>query len=287
MRSTKKEKSENNVHYVDMQSRPLSDRAGEAAGAHGEAPVRGAQLVSFAARILRALAETPRGGARIADLVDRTGIPRATVNRVAAGLCAEGLAFRGADGRYLLGPLAFELGLAAELQFPLRDIAAPSMNRISTETGDTCFLMTRSGADAVCIARHEGGYPVRALTIDVGNRRPLGAAAASLALLMHMTPAESDAYITRNASRIARYGMLDADVVRGMVDKARRLGFALNHDNILPEVSAVGVAIPARTGRPYAALSVAALTSRIMKGDRYKAIAAMLRREAEAIAGQL
>lgn len=260
--------------------------AGDPAGEARE-PVRGAQLVSFAARVLRALAENTREGARIVDLVARTALPRATVHRLLRGLCAEGLAMRDGDGRHYLGGLAFELGLAAEQQFPLREIAAASMARISTETGDTCFLMVRSGADAVCIARHEGGYPVRALTIDVGNRRPLGAAAASLALLMHMPAAECEAYIERNASRIARYGMLDADVVRRMVANARRLGFALNHDNILPEVSAVGVAIPTRAGRPYAALSVAALSSRVMKDDRYLAIAALLRREADEIAGQL
>jgi DNA-binding IclR family transcriptional regulator len=248
--------------------------------------VRGAQLVSFTARVLRALAENMRGGARIVDLAERTGLPRATVDRVVRGLCAEGLVMRDKDGRHQLGGLAFELGLAAEQHFPWREIAAPSMARISTETGDTCFLMIRSGADAVCIARHEGGYPVRALTIDVGNRRPLGAAAASLALLMHMPAAECDAYIERNAARIARYGMLNADIVGRMVANARRLGFALNHDNILPEVSAVGVAIPAQAGRPYAALSVAALTSRIMKDDRYLAIAALLGREAKEIASQ-
>ncbi|HTJ98369.1 MAG TPA: IclR family transcriptional regulator [Bordetella sp.] len=270
MRSKKLPNNEHNVDTAD---------GGAARNGTGR-PVRGAQLVSFTARVLRALAESTRGGARIVDLVERTGLPRATINRVVRGLCAEGLATRDGDGRYRLGGLAFELGLAAEQQFPLREIAAASMARISTETGDTCFLMMRSGADAVCIARHEGGYPVRALTIDVGNRRPLGAAAASLALLMHMPEKDCDAYIDRNAARIARYGMLNADVVRGMVENARRLGFALNHDNILPEVSAVGVAIPARAGQPYAALSVAALTSRIMKDNRYRAIAALLQREA-------
>lgn len=270
----------NNEHYVNIQGDPDPKDGLRPA-------VRGAQLVSFTARVLRALAENTRAGARIVDLAERTGLPRATINRVVRGLCAEGLVMRGEDGRHRLGGLAFELGLAAEQHFPWREIAAPSMTRISTETGDTCFLMIRSGADAVCIARHEGGYPVRALTIDVGNRRPLGAAAASLALLMHMPAAESDAYIARNAARIARYGMLNADVVSRMVGNARRLGFALNHDNILPEVSAVGVAIPPQAGRPYAALSVAALTTRIMKDDRYLAIAALLQREAKEIADQL
>lgn len=250
--------------------------------------VRGAQLVSLTARILRALAEANPFNSRIVDLVERTGMERATVNRIVQALCLERLAIRDQDGRsYRLGPLTYELGLSAENQFPWRAVAEPSMERIAAQTGDTCFFMIRSGEDAVCIAREEGKYPVRALTIDVGNRRPLGAAAASLAILMHMPPDECEGYLTRNAERITRYGMLTADVVRKMVARARKLGFALNHNEILPEVSAVGVAIPARCGPPYAALSVAALTSRILPEDRFKMIVNLLQEECKVISASL
>ena len=251
-------------------------------------PVRGAQLVSLTARVLKAMAEMSRGSCRMADIVERTGIERATVNRIVNALCAEAMAARSSDGRnYRLGPLTYELGLAAETRFPWREIVEPSLERIADETGDTCFFMIRSGQDAVCVARREGAYPVRALTIDVGNRRPLGAAAASLAILMHMPPDECDEYLAQNADRIRRHGMLTAEIVRDMVRRSRELGFSLNYNNILPEVSAVGVAIPARVGIPFAALSVAALTSRIMDKDRYKDIARLLKRESEAIADRL
>ena len=40
-----------------------------------------------------------------------------------------------------------------------------------------------SGADAVCIDRRLGSYPVKTLTVEVGTKRPLGIGAGSLAIL--------------------------------------------------------------------------------------------------------
>jgi DNA-binding IclR family transcriptional regulator len=250
--------------------------------------VAGAQLVAHTARVLRALGAAPLAGARVVDLVDATGLPRPTVHRIVRALCAEGLAMGIDDGRrYRLGPLAFELGLCAARHHRLTEVAGPSLERLAERTGDTCFLMQRSGADAVCLDRREGVYPVRALTIGVGDRRPLGAAAASLALLMHMAEDEREQYLADNAERIRRYGMLDADAVRRMLARALELGFALNCNNIIPDVSAVGVAIPARLGSPFAALSVSALTNRLMDQGRHLRIVDWLLEEAQLIAAKL
>lgn len=261
-----------------------------APGAHlvDTGPVRGAQLVAYTARLLRALAADQGGGARVADLVDATGLERATVNRIVRALCQEGLAMRReGESRYVLGALAFELGLAASRQYPLRELAAASMERLAELTGDTCFLMVRSGQDAVCIDRREGSFPVKTLTIGVGDRRPLGAAAASLALLMHLPELERESYIAVNSERIRQYGMLTGDVVRGMLARSLDLGFALNNNNIIPDVSAVGVAILARFGAPFAALSVSALSSRMMEGQRFRQIVRWLEAEAKVIASKL
>lgn len=161
------------------------------------------------------------------------------------------------------------------------------MARLAEWTEDTCFLMVCAGKDAVCIDRREGAYPVKALTIEVGARRPLGAAAASLVLLVALPEVECERYLHANAERIAHYGMLTADVVRQLVQRARTLGYALNHNNIVPEVSAVGVAVPTRLGIPYAGLSVSALTSRMMQGDRHLGILEWLRQAAREIATQM
>jgi hypothetical protein len=85
--------------------------------------------------------------------------------------------------RYYLGPLVFELGITAGPRFNIRDLCADALDRVAAETGDTAFLIIRSGDDSLCVDRREGAFPIKTFTVDVGVRRPLGVGAGSLAIL--------------------------------------------------------------------------------------------------------
>lgn len=139
----------------------------------------------------------------------------------------------------------------------------------------------------LCIDRREGSFPVKVLTIDIGARRPLGAAAGGLAILAGMQPEERALTVATNRSQMESYEKLYGLSLEAAVDDAVRRGFALMPINVLPYVSAVGVNIPSRTSTPHAALSVSALTNRIMEGDRYEVISRLLRTEAGVIATAL
>jgi DNA-binding IclR family transcriptional regulator len=251
-------------------------------------PIRGAQLVALTARLLRCLAGAQDGGMRISELVEQTGLGRATVNRIVRALQSERLAMRHRDEpRYVLGPLAFELGLAASRHFRLRELAAPSMERLAALTGDACFLIVSSGQEAVCIDRREGSYPVRALLMNVGDRRPLGVPAAGVALLAHIAPEEAAQYLGTDAARIARFGTLTSRIVARMLAGARTQGYAVVKNHLVPDVTAVGMSIPARCGLPYAALSVTAMTSRMAQRGRLQQVVQWLQAEAQRIAAEL
>jgi DNA-binding IclR family transcriptional regulator len=62
-------------------------------------------------------------------------------------------------GRYLLGHLTYELGLAAARGIDMPAIAALSLDRIARGIGDTVYLLQRSRLDAVCIDRRAGSFP--------------------------------------------------------------------------------------------------------------------------------
>ncbi|WP_349283060.1 IclR family transcriptional regulator (plasmid) [Polaromonas hydrogenivorans] len=245
----------------------------------------GTQLIARSALLLRLIANSNHQGARLVDLTLHSGLERPTVRRILQGLVAEGLVRQQAnDHRYLLGHLTYELGLAAARGIDMPAIAAPSLDRIARETGDTVYLVQRSGLDAVCIDRREGSYPVKVLTIDIGARRPLGAAVGGLALLASSPPDECSAILRLNQSQNAAYEALYGMTLEQAVCDARQHGFALMPVNVLPYLSGVGVAIPAAAGTPHTALSVSAISSRLMDNDRYLAVARILREEAASIA---
>ena len=67
-----------------------------------------------------------------------------------------------------------------------------------------------------------------------------------------------------------------------MVARARKLGYALNQNDIIEGVTGVGFALRGPPNVPDLALSVAAISSRL-NDDRQKEVAAVLRTEANII----
>lgn len=245
----------------------------------------GTQLIARSTLLLRLIANSNHQGARLIDLTLHSGLERPTVRRILQGLIAEGLVRQQAgDHRYLLGHLTYELGLAAARGIDMPAIAAPSLDRIARETGDTVYLVQRSGLDSVCIDRREGAFPDQVLTIDIGARRPLGAAVGGLALLASVPEDEGRSIMTLNRSQFAPYGKLYGRTLEEAVRDARQRGFALMPVNVVPYVSGVGVAITARTGTPHTALSVSALSNRLLEKERYRQVARLLQEEARRVA---
>jgi len=180
--------------------------------------------------------------------------------------------------RYLLGHLVFELGLVAAPEFNMRQLCEPTLLRLAKRTGDTVFLTVRSGLDSVCMDRKEGSFPIKALTLDIGVRRPLGVGASGLALLMPLTDDEAKEIVSSNAWRIAEYGNLRAPVVLDMIKRSRALGFSLNDQQVTPGAISVGLFITTPNGPPYGAISIGAIASR-MPPERMQEVVTLLKSE--------
>ena len=242
--------------------------------------VSGTQSIDRAILLLKNVAAHNSAGLTLAQAARESGLKVPTVHRILASLCEHGLTVQKSPGKeYFLGQLAYELGLAANCNFNLRELAGPVLGRLCRTTADTVFLTARSGADSVVIERKEGSYPIKVLTQMVGERRPLGSTVAGIALLAALPDGETDDLISKNRDRLNRYGLLSENLLRRMVERARKLGYALNDGDLIPEVAGIGVAIPTRLGTPYAALSVVALRQRLA-GARRGEVAALLKAEA-------
>ena len=135
--------------------------------------VNGAQGITRAIQVLKLLAREADAGMRLVDLASAAGLARPTMHRLLRALVAQGMAVQDtATRRYRLGALVFELGLAAAHRFNLRDLSMSALTRLAMETGDTSFLFVRSGNDAVCINRVQGGYPIQTPALPMGSRQP-------------------------------------------------------------------------------------------------------------------
>lgn len=252
--------------------------------ASGSGPSRaGTQAIQRAALLLRLLASRRRGGLRLAEIVKHSGLEHPTAHRILKGLMAEGLVTQDVGSRsYLLGPLVFELGLAAAPQFSLPDICRPSLARIADKTGDTVFLTVRSGNDSVCVDRREGSFPIKTFTLDIGARRPLGAGAGGLALLMLLPDEAVDEIVAANAERFGGYNNMTVASLLKALKRSRALGYALNDIHNTTGATTLSLPIVNRYGDPFAAISIGAISSR-MTDERQKELVAILRKEVRVI----
>lgn len=139
----------------------------------------GIGVLDKAVGVLHTVAESPCG---LAELCERTGLPRATAHRLAAGLEVHRLLARDNEGRWRLGPALTEL--AGQVNDPLLAAGAAVLPRLRELTGESVQLYRREGSSRVCVASLEPPVGLRD-TVPVGTRLPMTAGSGAKVLLAY------------------------------------------------------------------------------------------------------
>ncbi|RZL53585.1 MAG: IclR family transcriptional regulator [Variovorax sp.] len=245
----------------------------------------GTQSIERVVGMLRVVASRGRRGMRIADVVAVSGLPMSTCFRMLQRLEVEGLVERDPLTRkYHLGPLLHELGLLAEPRYRLSELCDEALRVVADQTQDTVYLSERRGDESICTARSLGDYPIKALTLDVGIRRPMGVGAGGLAILAGLPEAEAERIVEINAARYGKFGAVDPQSLRAALRQSRATGYAFLDSAATPGTAAVGIAFPPEN--PIAAISVAAISSRLGP-ERRLAVAAIIRKQVDVLCALL
>lgn len=166
----------------------------------------GIGVVDKSVAILSAAALAP---CTLAELVEATGLPRATAHRLAVALEVHGLTARDAEGRFVLGPRLGEL--AAAMPDPLVTAAGPVLAWVRDECGESAQLYRRDGNERVCVAAAERLSGLRT-TVPVGSRLPLTAGSGAQVLCAWSEPntlhgvLEAATYSARTLADVRRRG---------------------------------------------------------------------------------
>lgn len=195
--------------------------------------------------VLHAVAAQPCG---LAELVERTGLPRATAHRLAVGLEAHRLVTRGVDGRWRPGPAWSEL--AAGATDPLVDAAALVLPRLRDTTGESVQLYRREATQRVCVAAAEPATGLRD-TVLVGARLPMTAGSGAKVLLAWADPATQRAVLA------------EAEFGQRTLGEVRRRGWAQSVAEREAGVASVSVPVRDTTGTVVAAVSVSGPVDRL------------------------
>lgn len=234
-------------------------------------PKPGGLTLAKAFSILRLLASSHASRFKLVDIARVCQLDKSTTSRLVQALLAEGaLAKDAATGQYRPGPLLYELGLAALPSVNLRAVSGAQMEQLASATGDTVFLLQRSGFESVCLDHCIGTYPVQTLTTGVGDRHPLGVGGGGLAILAAMDDAEIARALAINRQRYIAYE-LDTSVLLQQVEETRSQGFALNEGFATPGAAGLGSPILNSFGHPVGAIFVASVTERMLERKHHVA----------------
>jgi DNA-binding IclR family transcriptional regulator len=171
--------------------------------------------------------------------------------------------------RYRLG-LELHLLAGSAYQFTIRNHFRAALEKIAHETGDTAFLLIRSGNDALCIDRVEGKFPIRIIAIDIGIRRPLGIGAGSLALIAFLPPDQMESVLLANARRFPQYKNLSVEDIRSLSSASRRVGYVVSEGLFHEGVISMGIPIFNKKGEVIAAVTVSSIAQRMDEKRRSK-----------------
>lgn len=240
--------------------------------------------IARAAKVLAAMADFP-AGASLSDLIARTDFTKSTTHRVLASLQdVHFVAQDPGDKKYHFGRNLADLARKANLS-DLASGAQRSMRRLADLSGDTVFLSIPEGAASICIHRELGAFPIRALTLEVGSRHPLGVGANAQALLSAMPERKRKAANQINTSWFSEFGVGLQDVEELHRDTIER-GYALNPGRIIPGMAAISLPIFAEPGRLVAAMAIGAVTDRMSLERIETTLLPALRREVENVSAR-
>src|ERR687897_292860 len=135
--------------------------------------------------VLTAVEAGPRS---LVELMQATGLTRATAHRLAVALEAHGLVRRDDDGRFSLGLRLIGLGHAAAEALPGWLDARPALSWLQEQTGESVQLFVRDGDGRGCVESLEAPHELRTI-VPVGARLPLERGSAGR-VLRESTPSK-------------------------------------------------------------------------------------------------
>jgi len=208
-------------------------------------------------RLLEVLFAFGHGGSRLtlAELTRRTGLPQATVRRLALELVQAGALDKAPDGVFTVGTRLWQLGTLAPLTEPLRMVAQPFMEDLYTALRQHVQLAVLDGCEAVIVERLSKPGAI-GLVSQVGGRLPLHGSAAGKVLLAHSGSALFDTLAERGLSRFTPRTITDPALLRRELAHCRRTGTATVREELTRHAESAAVRIMDAQGYVIAALSV-------------------------------
>lgn len=246
-------------------------------------PVKVDSTLSKGLQILEALAPSNTGKG-VSELSRELDLTKSNTFRLLQTLTTLGYVQNSDAKLYSATMKVWRIGQAVIENLNLPEFAAPEMQMLSKETGETIYLAVPDGLNVLYIDKIESTKPIRSWN-PVGGSAPMHCVGTGKALLAESYDVLREQirdkltkYTDRTITSIKR---LDADMA---ATKAR--GFAIDTGEYRERIFSFGSAIRLSNGKPVAALGVS-VPDVNLAGDRDKEICRLVASAADAVSRKL
>lgn len=220
----------------------------------------------------------------MADLVERTALPKPTVFRILTLLEAAGLVVREPKGKaFTVGPRLARLGRNIMMNNSVRAQRHAILRRVAEQIGETCNLTMMEDDAVVYVDRVETQFPLK-IDFQPGSRVPLHCSASGKLFLSQMPQAKRRAMLeTLLLTRYTSNTVTHLDLLEAELDRVAANRVGIDNEEYLAGLICVAVPVTDSRGKIIACLAVQAPAARLSLSRAMEHLPA-LQRAADAMA---
>lgn len=247
---------------------------------NGVADIATVKTVAKAMQILHAFSSA-EPELSIGELSARLKMHKSIVSRLVTSLCEWRMLERDpATKRVRLGMGALQLGMQVANQNPLHRLALPMLGSLVERTRHTAHVSTRDHHEMLVVASVLSPDALR-VTLQLGDRRPLHAAAAGKIFLAYLPDAQRDLIVAETGlPALTSETITTAKELHASLATVRRAGVAWNNGESALGVGAVAAPVFAADGFVTGAVS-SVFPLNLVKGADRSSLAEHVRKTAQ------
>ncbi|MBB5787886.1 IclR family transcriptional regulator [Jiangella mangrovi] len=217
----------------------------------------------------------------LADLSVTLDIPKSTLHALLWTLTGRGwIESDEASGRFRIGLHALLVGRSYVESDSLVALAAPALDQLAAETGETVHLGRLDGTSIVYLDKRESVHPLR-LFSAIGRHLPAFTTALGKSILAELPDDQMLEHLSQPLDRLTPHTKTDLAELRADLALTRERGYAVDNEENSEGIK--GFAVALRTSEPpHDALSCAIPVARL-HDDTEETVVARLREAAASI----
>lgn len=197
---------------------------------------------------------------RFTDIVEATGLPKATTHRILATLLDRQFVTVNKDGGYLPGPKILSLAGRALERIDISAIAQPHIDALVERVHCTVHLGAGNGDEVLYLVRTDSDTPYR-MPSRVGHSIPMHSSGIGKVILASYSDEALERFVARaGLERRTDRTLITLDALKQEIAHVRQVGYALDREENVPGVICVAAPVYDHTGTVKYGVSISTIT---------------------------